>query len=150
MSDLIKRLRDCGSGIDVIRCQDKTDKSYCIEFEAWNQVEADKWWKQNKDREYYKNYEMATVRVHSQKDRLMLEAAEMLQFFFGQMQMCSPKMDGQHSYRFKSGGWPMTHCKGPNAMEAVQAAVDEIERSQAESKEASEWDKAADDEADTK
>jgi hypothetical protein len=150
MSDLVKRLRDCGSGIDVIRCQDKTDKSYCIQFEGWDQHSADEWWAKNKDREYYKNYEMAKVRVHSQKDRLMLKAAEMLVFFFGQMQIHSPKMDGQHSYTFRSSGWPMTHCKGPNAMEAIQAAMAEIERSKAESREAGEWDKAAADEAETK
>lgn len=28
------------------------------------------------------------------------DAADMLEFFFGQMQMHSPKMNGQHSYRF--------------------------------------------------
>jgi neutral trehalase len=60
------------------------------------------------------------------------EAADMLDFFFGQMQMQSPKMNGQHSYLFKSTGWPMTHCKGPNAVEAVQAAISEIKRSKAE------------------
>ena len=56
------------------------------------------------------------------------EAADMLEFFFGQMQMHSPDMGGQHSYRFRSGGWPMTHCKGPNAEDAVRAAMREIKR----------------------
>jgi hypothetical protein len=55
------------------------------------------------------------------------EAADMLEFFFGQMQMHSPKMDGQHSYRFR-GGWQMTHCRGPNAEDAVRAAIREIRR----------------------
>lgn len=57
------------------------------------------------------------------------DAADMLEFFFGQMQMHSPQMDGQNSYRFNSGGWPMTHCKGPTAEKAVAAAVKEIKRS---------------------
>lgn len=61
------------------------------------------------------------------------EAADMLEFFFGQMQMHSPDMGGQHSYRFRSGGWPMTHCKGPNAEDAVKAALQEIRRSRSES-----------------
>jgi hypothetical protein len=56
------------------------------------------------------------------------EAADMLEFFFSQMQMNSPQMNGQHSYRFRSGGWPMTHCKGPNAEDAVKAAIQEIKR----------------------
>lgn len=54
------------------------------------------------------------------------EAADMLEFFFQQLQMHSPKMDGQHSYRFRSSGWPMTHCIGPSAEEAVQSAIAEI------------------------
>ena len=61
------------------------------------------------------------------------EAADMLEFFFAQMQMHSPDMGGQHSYRFRSGGWPMTHCKGPNAEEAVLSAIKEIERDRSES-----------------
>jgi len=61
-------------------------------------------------------------------ERLMEDAADMLEFFFGQLQMHSPKMTGQHSYRFKSGGWPMTHCIGPNAEEAVLNAISEIKK----------------------
>lgn len=56
------------------------------------------------------------------------EAADMLEFFFGQMQMHSPDMGGNHSYRFRSGGWPMTHCKGSNAEDAVKSAIQEIKR----------------------
>lgn len=56
------------------------------------------------------------------------EAADMLQFFFGQMQMHNPDMGGNHSYRFRSSGWPMTHCKGPNAESAVRSAIQEIKR----------------------
>ena len=76
MSDLVKRLRDCGIGKDVIRCQNKEDKSYCIQFELWEQCVADEWWKQNRLKDWYKNKELVKVRVHSQKDLLMLEAAE--------------------------------------------------------------------------
>ena len=59
------------------------------------------------------------------------QTADMLEFFFDQMQSHSLKMDGQHSYRFRSG-WPMTHCVGPNRKDAVKAAIAEIERSHAE------------------
>lgn len=61
------------------------------------------------------------------------EAADMLAFFFEQMQMHSPDMGGNHSYRFRSGGWPMTHCKGPNAEQAVRAAIKEIQQSRSAS-----------------
>lgn len=54
-------------------------------------------------------------------------AADMLEFFFGQMQMHSPKMNGQHSYRFMMG-WPMTHCIGSTAEEGVFNAMKEIKR----------------------
>jgi len=59
------------------------------------------------------------------------EAADMLDFFFGQMQMHSPKMDGQHSYRFHSG-WPMTHCVGPTKEDGIKAAIQEVKRSKIE------------------
>lgn len=62
----------------------------------------------------------------------MEEAADMLEFFFSMMQMHSPKMNGQHSYRFR-GGWPMTHCVGPSAEEAVKAAIAEVKRSRLDS-----------------
>lgn len=60
------------------------------------------------------------------------EAQRMLDFFFGQMQMHSPDMGGNHSYRFRSSGWPMTHCKGPTAVDAVRAAMAEVEREKKE------------------
>jgi hypothetical protein len=56
------------------------------------------------------------------------EAADMLEFFFGQMHIQSPQMNGQHTYRFINGGWPMTHCKGPTSCEAVRAAISEVRR----------------------
>ncbi len=59
------------------------------------------------------------------------EAADMLDFFFGQMQTHSPKMDGQHSYRFH-GGWPMAHCVGPTKEDGIKAAIQEVNRSKLE------------------
>ena len=73
---ITKKLRALGSGKDVWRVQNVADKSYGIQFEAWEQREADEWWAAHKDREYYKNHELAKVRIHSQKDLLMIEAAE--------------------------------------------------------------------------
>jgi len=61
------------------------------------------------------------------------EAADMLEFFLNQMQAHDVKMNGQHRYRFVSGGWPMTHCVGPNAEDAVKSAIREIQRSRSES-----------------
>lgn len=56
---------------------------------------------------------------------LYRDAADLLEFFFGQLQMHSPRMDGQHSYRFR-GGWPMTHCVGPDPEVAVASALREM------------------------
>lgn len=73
------------------------------------------------------------VRLRNMELATCDEAADMLEFFFSQMQMHSPDMGGNHSYRFRSSGWPMTHCKGPNAESAVKAAIREIQRSSSES-----------------
>jgi hypothetical protein len=132
MSSLIERIGEACEGKEYWRVQDKDDRSFCIQFELWEEVEARKWWFENKNRDLCKNRELAKVRVFSQQDKLLQECAKMLRFFFGQMQMHSPKMDGQHSYTFRSG-WPMTHCKGPNAEQAVQAAMAEVARSKDES-----------------
>jgi hypothetical protein len=59
------------------------------------------------------------------------ETTEMLKFLLAQMQVCSPKMDGQHVWRF-GNSWPMSHCVGPTPESAVQAAIAEVKRSQAE------------------
>ena len=56
----------------------------------------------------------------------------MLEFLLGQFQMHSPDMGGQHSYRFRSSGWPMTHAKGPSAEAAILAAMAEVEREREE------------------
>jgi hypothetical protein len=56
------------------------------------------------------------------------EQQELLAFFYGQMQMHSPSMNGQHPWRFRSGGWPMNHCVGASRQEAARNAADEIKR----------------------
>ena len=81
------------------------------------------------------------VRADSPDDALVNEnrmardcakAADMLEFLLNQMQMHSPQMNGAHSYRFISSGWPMNHCKGPSAEAAVKAAMAEVERARLE------------------
>jgi hypothetical protein len=56
------------------------------------------------------------------------EAADMLEVMLGQLQISSPQMSGQHYYRFASGGWPMTHCRGPSSEQAVTAMAREVMR----------------------
>lgn len=60
--------------------------------------------------------------------RELREAADMIEFFLRQLQMHSPKMDSQHSYRFR-GGWPMTHAIGPSPEDGILAAMREFETS---------------------
>jgi len=50
-----------------------------------------------------------------------------VEFFYDQLQMHSPKMDGKSTWRFRHG-WPMTHCIGPTREKAVEAAMGEIDR----------------------
>jgi len=56
------------------------------------------------------------------------DAADMLEFFMAQMQCPSIQMNGKHRFIFRSSGWPMTHCVGPNAEEAVMNVIKEIRR----------------------
>jgi hypothetical protein len=133
MHPIVTRLRERSTGKDKWRVRDKDTGAYCIQFEAWEQIEAMEWWNAHKDREFHQNHELKRERILSEEDRLMNQAADMLEFFFGQMQMHSPKMDGQHSYRFRGSGWPMTHCVGPNAEDAVKSALQEIQRFRSES-----------------
>lgn len=58
---------------------------------------------------------------------------ELLNFFYGQMQMHSPNISGQHPWRFRSGGWPMNHCVGASRQEAAMNAVLEIRKEQPQS-----------------
>lgn len=124
---IVTRLRSLSKGKRVFRVQHKTDKSYCIQFEEWEQIEAGEWWKSNREKEQYAGFELALVEIDSEQDRTMREAADMLEFFFGQMQMHSPKMDGRHSYRFHSG-WPMTLLIGETPEKAVRVAMQDVQR----------------------
>lgn len=74
--NITNKLRALGSGKDVLRVQNKTDKSYTIQFEMWEQREAEEWWASRKHHECYSNSELAKVRIQSQKDREMIAAAD--------------------------------------------------------------------------
>jgi hypothetical protein len=50
------------------------------------------------------------------------DAAEMLEFFFDEMQQRSVKMDCQHRW-FMRGGWPMNELVGPTPEAAVRNAL---------------------------
>jgi hypothetical protein len=56
---------------------------------------------------------------------VMMDAADMLEFLFDEMQMWSPKIDGSHRWSFRQG-WPWTHCVGRNPEEAIKAAIREV------------------------
>lgn len=58
-------------------------------------------------------------------------AADLLEFFLSQMQATSVYMNGQHVWRLRSSGWPMTHCVGPTSEQAALNAVAEIKRDRA-------------------
>ena len=53
---------------------------------------------------------------------------DILDFLYSCFQMHSPDMGGNHCYRFRNGGWPMTHLKGPNIREAVANAMQEASK----------------------
>ena len=53
---------------------------------------------------------------------------KLLKFLLGQFQMHSPQVTGEHGWRFRNGGWPMTHCKGPTIKQALAKVLAEIER----------------------
>lgn len=53
---------------------------------------------------------------------------EMLSFLTRNFQMYAPDMGGQHSYRFRSGEWPIQHMKGPTIIQAIQNAMAEESR----------------------
>ena len=76
---IVMRLRESSIGREVWRVQDKDDKSYCIEFERWEKHEAERWWNDAKDEEWNKNRELVLVRVQTQSDRLMQEAADKIE-----------------------------------------------------------------------
>lgn len=51
------------------------------------------------------------------------EAADMLEFLLPNFQTYSLDMGGQHSYRFRNGGYHMANLKGPNIEDAILNAV---------------------------
>lgn len=55
------------------------------------------------------------------------EAADMLEVLLSQFQMHSPNMNGEHSYRFGGGGWPVRSMKGPNVEDALRRVVREVQ-----------------------
>lgn len=61
----------------------------------------------------------------------LIERLEMLEFLLGNFQMHSPKMNSEHSWRFR-GGWPMTHAIGPDPETAIRRAMAEVEREKSE------------------
>ena len=58
------------------------------------------------------------------------EAADLLEFLLSRFQSHSLQMNGQHSWRFRTG-WPWTHAKGPTIEEALKAAMAERDKEQA-------------------
>lgn len=52
---------------------------------------------------------------------------EILEFLLNQFQMHSPKMNGQHSWRFMYG-YPMTKAVGSSARDAVIACMKEVKK----------------------
>ena len=58
--------------------------------------------------------------------------SEMLEFLLNQFQMHSPKMDGQHGWRFRGGCWPWNFAKGPTIRDAVKAAMEEVAKEKRE------------------
>jgi hypothetical protein len=82
IESMVQRLRSLAAGKDVWRVQDKDDKSYVMQFEDWQEHEAKHWWNNCSERDICKNRELVKVRIQSQKDLLMQEAADMLECIF--------------------------------------------------------------------
>ena len=79
---LIERLRSTSQGYDEWRVQDPKDGSYCISFnwrEVMNPERMAREWLADHCRRFpgglHTDFVVACVRVHSQADKLMLEAA---------------------------------------------------------------------------
>ena len=131
---IVKRLREMSQGRKMWIVQDKDDGSSCMHFEVWESREAKSWWEINREMQpvFHANNELALTTTLGESDRLMQQAADILEFLLSQLQMCSPDMGGNHSYRFRSSGWPMTHAKGRTAEAAILNAIKEIARSRSE------------------
>ena len=74
------QLRNAAKGKYVWRVQNKNNKSYCIEFEDYELASAEAWWKTEMENhpDYYENHELARILVLDDTERLMLDAAELL------------------------------------------------------------------------
>lgn len=51
---------------------------------------------------------------------------DVLDFLLKRMRVSSPQMNGKHFWRFDGGSYPWQFAKGRTAIEAVQAAMDEL------------------------
>ena len=71
-------------------------------------------------------YLSAVLAEDGEPNAVMADAANILEFLFGEMQMWSPKMNGSHRWSFR-GGWPWTHCIGRTPEEAIRAAMREVD-----------------------
>jgi hypothetical protein len=78
---LAARLRDAACGRYVWRVQDKITHAYCIEFTDWEKPEAEAWWEKEvrSHPDYHYNNELARVFILTPAERLMIEAAEILE-----------------------------------------------------------------------
>lgn len=78
---IVSKLRKAAKGRYVWRCQNKERKSYCMEFEDWEQSQAQAWWENElrKFPEHHQDNELARVHFHTATDRLLLEAADMIE-----------------------------------------------------------------------
>ena len=64
-------------------------------------------------------------------DETINETADLLEFLLSRFQSHSLQMNGQHSWRFRTG-WPWTHAKGPTIEAALKAVIEEQKRGMAE------------------
>jgi len=69
-------------------------------------------------------------KANEQEERIkaLEQIARRYQFLLSQFQMHSPDMAGATRYRFRNGGWPMTHFCGPTIEAAIDNAMSEVER----------------------
>lgn len=89
-----ERLRDAGQGREVWRVQDKASKGYCMQFELWEEYEAREWWREYTERYIADKKELAKVRIQSQKDSLMVEAADQIEKLRNAIMFCSGSCHG--------------------------------------------------------
>lgn len=82
----------------------------------------------------YQTDDIRTIDIAMTRDKwwpeediaILMTAADIIDFVCDQM-LHSPKMDGTAAYRFRRG-WPMTRCVGATPIDALLAAMQEVER----------------------